>query len=73
MRPPANVDPLGRITRLKTLRRGRVCPKQAYASKKHAKAVAAHQSKLMGEVIEAYHCFTCHAFHIGHPPKGKFS
>jgi len=45
------------------------CGKLAYASKKLAKQKAAEQTRFSGEFIEAYHCYRCHAHHIGHPPK----
>lgn len=45
------------------------CGKFLYTKKKLAKASAALQSRDTGEDIRAYHCYGCHGYHIGHPPK----
>lgn len=58
---------MGRVSRVGT-GRGR-CPKTAYSSKKAAKAMAHQQTRNSGELIEAYHCYRCHCYHLGHPPK----
>lgn len=57
----------GEVSRTKVARSTQ-CGKQGYSSKKLAIATAKHQSKLSGDQIEAYHCFSCHAFHCGHVP-----
>lgn len=44
------------------------CGKYTYATKKLAKANARAQSRASGETIEAYHCYPCHGYHLGHPP-----
>lgn len=45
------------------------CGKTAYSSRKRAAAAAKASTKVTGEYIEVYHCWSpCHAFHIGHPP-----
>lgn len=73
MRPVTFTDPItGNVQRTKVSRVGSRtcrCGKQAYTSKKLAKAVAATQTKASGAFIEAYHCYTGHCYHIGHPPK----
>lgn len=46
----------------------RRCGKSCYSAKKQAKQRAVELSKRLGEPIEAYKCFKCHAFHVGHPP-----
>ena len=69
MRPVTHADPVtGAVVRSKVQRTSR-CGKQSYSSMKVAKATAKAQTRLSGEFIEAYHCFGCHAAHIGHPPK----
>lgn len=44
------------------------CGKFAYASRKLARTVAAKVRREAGENVEAYHCYPCHAYHVGHPP-----
>lgn len=51
------------------VRRRTDCGKQGYTSKKLAKATAKAQSRFTGETIHPYHCFGCHCWHIGHPPR----
>ena len=68
MRPRTHVDNEGQVTRTKVDRRGRGCDKFCYSSKKIALAAARQQRVLSGENIQAYHCFTCHSYHLGHPP-----
>lgn len=71
MRPHTITDPeTGRVSRSKVKRQGSSCRcgKQAYTSKKIAKATAKAQTRATGELIEAYHCYAGHCFHIGHPP-----
>lgn len=55
------------------VRRSRVtydtpCGKFAYATRKLAKTVAKQQTRESGENLVAYHCYRCHAHHVGHPP-----
>lgn len=48
------------------------CGKAAYRGRKVALAKAAEQTRITGELIEAYRCpYGCHAWHIGHPPGTK--
>lgn len=71
MRPVVVTDwETGRVSRSKVNRQGSSCScgKQAYTSKKIAKATAKAQSRATGEDIEAYHCYAGHCFHIGHRP-----
>jgi hypothetical protein len=72
VRPVTHVHPdTGQVERTKVSRTGSRscrCGKQAYTSKKLAKAVAVAQSKASGDQIEAYHCYIGHCFHIGHVP-----
>lgn len=44
------------------------CGKFAYATKKLARSVAKQQARLSGENLQAYHCYRCHAHHIGNVP-----
>ena len=45
------------------------CGKQAYTSRKRAATAAKASTRISGEFIEPYHCWSpCHAWHIGHPP-----
>lgn len=47
------------------------CGKLVYPSKKIAQEKAKASTKSSGELIEAYHCFACHGYHIGHPPGSR--
>lgn len=69
MRPVTHMDPItGRVQRRGVSRRPiGACQKFAYASRKAAYASARTQSRMTGENIQAYHCFACHCYHIGHP------
>lgn len=66
MRPITVLTDTGVIVRTTVQRRTR-CGKQGYSSRKVAAATAKAESRRSGETIHAYHCGTCHAFHIGHP------
>lgn len=69
MKPVTHTHPeTGLVVRSK-VRRSTPCGKQGYTSKKHAKYVANVESKRTGEDIRPYHCFGCHCYHVGHPPK----
>lgn len=46
----------------------RRCGKSCYSSKKMAKQRASELRKELQEPIEAYKCYRCHAWHLGHPP-----
>lgn len=67
MRARVRFDTEGQAFREQARRSDR-CGKLAYVSKKEAKARAKAQTRFSGEYIEAYHCFACHCYHIGHPP-----
>lgn len=44
------------------------CGKLTYSTKKIAKNKAREASRISGDRIEAYHCYPCHGYHIGHVP-----
>lgn len=67
MRATVRYDSDGRAYRDR-IGKSAACNKQTYATKKLAKERAGYQSRSSGEHIEAYHCFRCHCFHLGHPP-----
>jgi cytochrome c5 len=70
VRAPAIALAEGLVVRPAWVRAPR-CSKLAYPSKKVAKQRAAAESRATGERIEAYHCYRCHAYHIGHPPGSR--
>lgn len=47
------------------------CGKLTYSTKKVAKAKARISARESGEDIEAYHCYPCHGYHIGHAPGSR--
>jgi hypothetical protein len=68
-RPKVQVDESGYVRRLHVHRCS--CGKQAYSSRKRAKAAASHERKMSGELIHAYKAERCHSWHIGHPPLSR--
>lgn len=67
MRPQVRVDVQSGVVERTTVLRTSACGKQAYTSKKVAKAHAKAQRRT-GENVESYHCFACHCYHLGHVP-----
>lgn len=71
MKSRTRIDPhTGETHRVQWERSAR-CGKLTYATKKIAKAKARVSAKMSGELIEAYHCYPCHGWHIGHPPGSR--
>lgn len=68
-RPKVQVDESGYVRRLHTYRCR--CGKQAYSTRKRAKAAAKVETRLTLELIEAYRSERCHTWHIGHPPLSR--
>jgi hypothetical protein len=70
VRPVTHGDPArGKITRSTLDKSGTRCRcgKRTYSSKKVAKADAARRTRETGEVLQAFHCFSAHGWHLGHP------
>lgn len=68
MRPQKTHSAQGRLIAKHQVIGARRCGKQCYANKKLAKARAVEARKRTDEPIEAYKCFKCHAYHLGHRP-----
>lgn len=67
MRPRAVINENDGRVRREQVVRWSGCGKVAYSSRKLAKDRAKRSSHVTGELIHAYHCHPCHAWHIGHP------
>lgn len=69
MRPITHVHPdTGAVVRRSA---GRVCRcgKIAYSNRKIANAEAKRINREMGDDVEVYHDYGCHALHVGHHPE----
>lgn len=69
MRARTVVDENGLISRNRVVY-DTPCAKYGYVTRKLAKTVAKASAKESGENLQAYHCYVCHAHHVGHVPGG---